>query len=110
LADGVWVVLFPEGTRAPVGEQRAFGAGGAALARAAKRPVLVVAHNAGLFWPAHEINKRSGTIRLQLSPLIATEGLTSKQINARAEAWLAETMPQLEAHSSIATPVVELGS
>ncbi len=100
LTEGVWVVLFPEGTRAPVGEQRAFQAGGAALARAAKCPVLVVAHNAGLFWPAHAFNKHPGTIRLRLSPLIATEGLSSKQINALAEAWLAEAMPQLEAHMS----------
>ncbi len=97
LANNIWVVLFPEGTRAPVGEQRSFQAGGAALARSAGSPILVIAHNAGLFWPAHQFRKRRGVIRVRLSPLIDTQGKTTKQVNAEAEAWLVGTMQELEA-------------
>lgn len=96
LASNIWVVLFPEGTRAPLGEERSFQPGGAALARSAKSPVLVVAHNAALFWPAHQFRKRGGTITLRLSPLIDTEGKSSREINAEAEAWLATNMRELE--------------
>jgi len=100
LRDNVWVVLFPEGTRAPVGEQRSFQAGGAALARSAESPVLVVAHNAGLLWPAHKFRKASGTIQVRLSPLIETSGKTTKQINAEAESWLLHAMRELESDAT----------
>lgn len=97
LATNIWVVLFPEGTRAPVGAQQTFQAGGAALARSANSPVLVIAHNAGLLWPAHQFRKKPGVITVRLSPLIYTEGKTTKQINAEAEAWLSQAMAELEA-------------
>lgn len=96
LTNNIWVVLFPEGTRAPVGEQRPFQAGGAALARSAESPVLIVAHNAGLLWPAHQFRKRSGVITVRLSPLIETQGKTTKEINSEAQAWLSRTMVELE--------------
>ena len=97
LANNIWVVLFPEGTRAPLGEERSFQPGGSALARSAKSPVLVVAHNAALFWPAHQFRKNSGTITLRFSSLIDTEGKSSRAINTEAEAWLAANMRELEA-------------
>ena len=100
LANNIWVVLFPEGTRAPLGEERSFQPGGAALARSSKSHVLVVAHNAVLFWPAHQFCKKSGTITLRLSPLITTEGKSSRAINAEAEAWLADNMRELESLES----------
>lgn len=96
LKNNIWVVLFPEGTRAPLGEEHSFQPGGAALARAAKSPVLVVAHNAALFWPAHQFKKNSGTITLRLSPLIDTDGKNSREINNEAQAWLAANMRELE--------------
>ncbi len=106
LANNIWVVLFPEGTRAPLGEERSFQPGGAALARAAKSPVLVVAHNAALFWPAHQFKKNGGTITLRLSPLIATEAKSSREINAEAQAWLAQNMRELEELETVEPAVV----
>ena len=100
LENNIWVVLFPEGTRAPIGEQRSFQAGGAALARSSGSPVLVIAHNAGLYWPAHQFRKRSGVITVRLSPLIETQGKTTKQINSEAEAWLQSTMSELSTDGS----------
>lgn len=91
----IWVVLFPEGTRVPVGTSRPFQVGGAALAQASGAPVLVVAHNGADHWPAHALRKRPGVIRVMISPPIATEGRKAKEINALAEAWLADAMLQL---------------
>ncbi len=84
LEDGIWVVLFPEGTRTPPGEVRSFQAGGAALAVAARRPLVVIAHNAGDYWPAHRFLKRPGTVQIEIAAPIDTESMTSKDVNDAA--------------------------
>lgn len=96
LKAGIWVTLFPEGTRMPWGEHRKFQVGGAALAEAAGRPVVVVAHNAGRYWPAHQFVKRPGTIEVRISPPIETTGKKIKEINNLAMDWLLEQMLELE--------------
>lgn len=88
LAERIWVVLFPEGTRMPSGEIGRFQIGGAALAAAAESPVLVIAHNAGDHWPAHELGKRAGTIQVKIMPPFQTNGRDSKSIIAEAESLL----------------------
>jgi 1-acyl-sn-glycerol-3-phosphate acyltransferase len=95
LNTGVWVTLFPEGTRIPWGEHGRFHAGGAALARAAGRPVVVVAHDAGRYWPAHRFRKQPGTIEVRISPPIAPCNKTF-EINRLAQVWLENQMLELE--------------
>ncbi len=68
----------------PTGEIGRFQPGGAALAVAAGRPVLVVSHNAGRYWPARRFAKRSGTVRLCISEPIETQGKTTKEVNDEA--------------------------
>ena len=95
LAEGICVVLFPEGTRMPPGEIGSFQPGGAALAIAAKAPVVVVAHNAGRHWPAHRLRKTPGVIKVRVGPAIATEGRRSKQVNAEARELMASLVRRL---------------
>jgi 1-acyl-sn-glycerol-3-phosphate acyltransferase len=104
LNDGIWVVLFPEGTRMPAGEIGRFQPGGAALAAAAGRPLLVVAHNAGAFWPAHRFRKRPGTIEVRIAPPIDTAGRNSKDIHTEAVAVFARLMGELPTTAVTATP------
>lgn len=92
LADGIWVVLFPEGTRMPPGELGRFQAGGAALAAASEQPVLVIAHNAGDHWPAHQLRKAPGIIHVRVLPPLSTAGLDGKQIAEESRALMAEGM------------------
>lgn len=96
LREGIWVVLFPEGTRTRIGEQRDFQVGGAALARAAGVPIVVVAHNAGRYWPAHSFIKHPGTITVEMSPPLATEDRSTRQATAAAENWLTDAMARLD--------------
>jgi 1-acyl-sn-glycerol-3-phosphate acyltransferase len=49
LADGVWISVFPEGTRMPLGETKRYGVSGTVLAKEAGCPIVPVAHNAGDF-------------------------------------------------------------
>ena len=60
LAQGFWVVVFPEGTRVAPGEQRDYQPGGAWLAARAGAPVVPVAHNAGLRLAAQRLPEAPG--------------------------------------------------
>lgn len=88
LAQGFWVVIFPEGTRVRVGERREYQQGGAWLAAQCGVPVVPVAHNAGRLWPRNAFLKRPGTVTVRVGPPIPTAGRDAKQISADAEAWI----------------------
>ena len=78
-----------------------FQVGGAALAEHTGAPVLVVAHDSGRFWPAHELAKHPGTITVRISPPIRTEGKKRKEINELAGRWMAAEVAELNrAHTS----------
>lgn len=95
LAAGLWVMIFPEGTRMPVGETRRYGMSGALLAAAEGLPVVPVAHNAGYFWPRRGWLKRPGTIRVVIGPPIETQGVEPRAVNERAQQWIEETLAGL---------------
>ena len=96
LQSGIWVVVFPEGTRVAPGTRRRYGIGGAALAAESGYPVVPVAHNAGSFWPRRGFLKRPGTIRLVIGPVIDSHGKTAEEIRRQAEDWIENTMAGLE--------------
>ncbi|MCX7961719.1 MAG: 1-acyl-sn-glycerol-3-phosphate acyltransferase [Burkholderiales bacterium] len=88
LAQGFWVIVFPEGTRVAPGERRRYRLGGAWLAVAAGAPVVPVAHNAGLVWPRRAFLKRAGTVTFRIGRPIPTAGRDPAEVNAEAERWI----------------------
>ncbi len=95
LAEGIWVVVFPEGTRVAPGKQRRYRPGGAVLAEATGLAVVPVAHNAGDYWPRRGFLKRPGTIRLVIGEPIESKGRSAAEINARAAEWIESTSNEL---------------
>ena len=95
LAEGRWLVIYPEGTRMAPGQPGKFQAGGAMIAAQSGAPVVPIAHNAGIFWPRKGFLKHPGTVDIVVGPLIETEGRKAREINQEAEAWIKETMQQL---------------
>ena len=95
LAQGFWVVIFPEGTRVAPGHRRAYQLGGAWLAAESGAPVVPVAHNAGLLWPRNAFLKRRGTVTVRIGPSIDTTERDPKTINALAEQWIEEQQKKL---------------
>jgi 1-acyl-sn-glycerol-3-phosphate acyltransferase len=95
LAQGFWVVVFPEGTRVPPGAQREYHPGGAWLASASGAPVVPVAHNAGLLWPRNAFLKRSGTVTVRIGPPIEAADRDPKTINDLAKTWIEEQQKAL---------------
>lgn len=88
LAQGVNIIIFPEGTRVPVGEQRHHMPGGAMLACKTGVPVLPLVHNAGAHWPAHQLRKIPGVITIRIGKPISTVGRTPKELNQALENWI----------------------
>jgi len=95
LANGLFVVIYPEGTRVLPGHEHRFGVSGAALAKAAGRPILPVAHNAGDFWPRRSFLKRPGTIRVVIGPPIDTADLSHEEITRQGREWIAQTLERI---------------
>ena len=95
LAQGFWVVVFPEGTRVAPGVQREYQPGGAWLACATGAPVVPVAHNAGLYWPRNAFLKRAGTVTIRIGPSIDSTKCDPLTINAMAKEWIEEQQKAL---------------
>ena len=100
LQSGIWVVVFPEGTRTPPGRRGHYAIGGAVLAAETGYPVVPVAHNAGSFWPRRGFLKRPGTVRVVIGPVIDPRGKTAEDIRRQAEKWIEGTMADLEGKRS----------
>ncbi len=95
LAQGRYVVIFPEGTRVAPGTRRKYGIGGGLLAAKTGYPVVPIAHNAGLFWGRRDLRKYPGTIEVVVGPPLRTEGLTAAEITRRVEEWIESAVERL---------------
>ncbi len=81
LADGIWIVIVPEGTRVVEGETRKYGVSGALLATSTGNLVVPLSHNAGKFWPRRGIVKKRGTIRVVIGEPIMSAGKKPRELN-----------------------------
>ncbi len=95
LAAGIWVTIFPEGTRVAPGETRKYGISGAVLAKEAGAPIVPVAHNAGDFWRRREFVKRPGTVRFVIGPPIDATGRDPKETCREVQDWIEGTMQEI---------------
>lgn len=95
LADGRWLMIFPEGTRLPPYTTRRYGISGALLACEAGVPLVPIAHNAGHVWPRKGLIRR-GRVRVEFGAPIDTAGQTPEQVNDAAKAWIDATMARIE--------------
>lgn len=95
LNKGLWVVIFPEGTRKSPGEHGKYHIGGAWLATHTQTQIVPVAHNAGKFWAKNSFIKKPGVIQLHIGPPIQTAGLKADAANQLTEAWIEAEMIKL---------------
>lgn len=95
LASGIWVTIFPEGTRMDLGETRRYGISGAALARDAGCLVVPVAHNASNCFPRNGLPKRPGLIRFCIGPPVDPSAQEPKETNKVAQAWIESKMAEI---------------
>jgi 1-acyl-sn-glycerol-3-phosphate acyltransferase len=88
LKEGLWVTIFPEGTRVPPGRRGRYGIGGAMLATRTGTQILPIAHNAGEFWGRYAFKKRAGVVKVVIGAPIQTVGRDVISVNKEVEEWI----------------------
>jgi 1-acyl-sn-glycerol-3-phosphate acyltransferase len=70
---GISLILFPEATRVKPGVNVSFKSSAARLAIASEVPIVLVVHNAGLYWPKGFWFIKPGTIQVKIVEVITVE-------------------------------------
>lgn len=98
LGHGMWVSIFPEGTRIAPGKVGRYGIGGALLATRTGTPILPLAHDAGEYWPRYAFRKNPGRVKVVIGPPIPTEGRDPISVNNEVQAWIEGQMRRISPH------------
>ena len=88
LKSGLSIVIFPEGTRAPVGRYPKFHKTAITLAKSCGANVVPVAHNSGVFWPNRAGLIKPGQITLCFGEAIDTKNMTIDELNEKCHHWI----------------------
>jgi len=73
IKSGLWLIIFPESTRFRPEQTAKFKPSAAKLASLAKVPIVMMAHNAGVYWPKGFWIKKSGTIQIRIIGVIPAD-------------------------------------
>jgi 1-acyl-sn-glycerol-3-phosphate acyltransferase len=96
MAQGVWVIMFPEGTRTPRGSQGTYKAGAARLAAATGASLLPIAVTSARCWPRKSFVLRPGLIEVSIGAPIASAGREPDALMREVEAWIEGEMRRLD--------------
>jgi 1-acyl-sn-glycerol-3-phosphate acyltransferase len=96
LAQGRWIVMFPEGTRTPVGSQGNYRSGGVRLAQRTGATIIPVAAAAGHLWPKKGFLKYPGTVQVSFGPPIQCGSRSTDAVLLEVEQWIETEMRRLE--------------
>ncbi len=88
MCEGNNVLIFPEGTRTPLGKVGKYARSGADIACTSNAPIIPVAHNAAECWPHKHLLKYPGTITIVIGDAIHTEGLHRKEATEIVKNWI----------------------
>lgn len=93
---GVWVIMFPEGTRIPRGQQGTYKSGGTRLAVQTGAPVIPIAVASGRCWSRRALIKRPGTVVFSIGQPIPSEGRDPDELMREVEAWIEAEMRRID--------------
>ena len=96
LAQGTWVIMFPEGTRIPRGEKGTYQTAGTRLAVESGAPVVPIAVSSGKCWPREGFVKYPGVVQVSIGPAIASVGREPKELMREVEAWIEAEMQRID--------------
>jgi 1-acyl-sn-glycerol-3-phosphate acyltransferase len=96
LAQGIWIIMFPEGTRIPRGQQGTYKSGGARLAIETGAPVIPIAVTSAKVWPRKAFVKRPGVVDVSIGPPIASAGREADELMREVEHWIEAEMRRLD--------------
>jgi 1-acyl-sn-glycerol-3-phosphate acyltransferase len=93
---GVWVIMFPEGTRIPRGERGSYKSGGTRLAIATGAPVIPVAVTSAKCWPRKAFIKIPGVVEVSIGKPIPSVGRDADELMREVETWIEAEMHRLD--------------
>ena len=96
LAQGIWIIMFPEGTRIPRGQQGVYKTGGTRLAIDTGAPVIPIAVTSARVWPRKAFIKRPGVVDVSIGPAIPSAGRKPDELMREVEAWIEAEMRRLD--------------
>jgi 1-acyl-sn-glycerol-3-phosphate acyltransferase len=96
LAQGIWVIMFPEGTRIPRGEKGVYKSGGTRLACATGAPVIPIAVTSAKCWPRKAFVKHPGVVDVSIGKAIPSEGREADELMREVENWIETEMHRLD--------------
>ena len=96
LARGIWIIMFPEGTRIPRGQKGVYKTGGARLAIDTGAPVIPIAVTSARCWPRKAFVKRSGIVDVSIGKAIPSTGREPEELMREVEAWIEGEMHRLD--------------
>jgi 1-acyl-sn-glycerol-3-phosphate acyltransferase len=96
LAQGVWIIMFPEGTRIDRGQKGTYQTAGTRLAVEAGAPVIPIAVSSGRCWPRKGFIKYPGVVQVSVGKPIASVGREPKELMREVEAWIEAEMRRID--------------
>jgi len=96
LAQGTWVIMFPEGTRIERGQAGQYKSGGTRLAIDTGVPVVPVAVTSARVWPRKAFIKRPGVVDVSIGQPIPSVGRKPDELMQEVEAWIESEMRRLD--------------
>ena len=96
LNQGTWVIMFPEGTRIPRGQQGTYKSGGTRLAVETGAPVIPIAVTSAKCWPRKAFVKKPGTVEFSIGKPIPSAGRQPDELMREVEAWIEAEMRRLD--------------
>jgi 1-acyl-sn-glycerol-3-phosphate acyltransferase len=96
MGEGVWVIMFPEGTRIPRGQVGTYKTGGARLAIEAGVPVIPIAVTSAKCWPTKAFIKKPGVVDISIGKAIPSEGREPDELMQEVQAWIESEMRRLD--------------
>ena len=99
LKAGLWIIMFPEGTRIPVGQSGKYKSGGTRLAVETQAVVVPIAHNSGECWPKNSFIKKPGKVTVSVGKPISSEGRSPDELMEQVEQWIESEMRVISPHA-----------
>jgi len=96
LAQGIWIIIFPEGTRIPRGQKGTYKHGGTRLAVETGAPVIPIAVTSAKVWPRKAFIKRPGVVHVSIGKPIPSQGREPDELMREVEAWIESEMHRLD--------------
>lgn len=97
LDQGVWVIMFPEGTRITRGQQGIYKTGGTRLAIETGVPVIPIAVTSARCWPRKALIKKPGVVEISIGKPISSAGRQPQELMDEVQAWIETEMRKLDA-------------